>query len=84
MTPAPRGDPRYPYNWGSRSQEPTPPPMEDLQFAPREEGATKAYVPVRVTPVYNPSTPSYSVTPPAIAFEPTQPQVTVSQLVSSY
>ena len=56
-----------------RNYEPTPPPKEGLKFAPQREGKTQKYVPVRRTPVYNPSTPTYSVTPPAIAFEPTEP-----------
>jgi len=53
-----------------RKYEPTP-PDEELKFALLNDAKTQKYVPVRQTPIYHVTTPSYSVTPPAIEFEPT-------------
>jgi len=70
-TPAPPTDAKSAFVTGShRKYEPTP-PDEELKFALLNDAKTQKYVPVRQTPVYHVTTPSYSVTPPAIEFEPT-------------
>jgi len=70
-TPAPPKEAKLAYVTSShRKYEPTP-PDEELKFALLNDAKTQKYVPVRQTPIYHVTTPSYSVTPPAIEFEPT-------------
>ena len=59
-----------------RKYKPTPKPNEELKFALLNDAKTQTYVPARQTPVYQPTTPAtFSVTPPAIEFEPTPASV---------